>query len=101
MVKGHLDLVLLSVLRSGPLHGYAVIASMRERSGGELDLPEGTVYPALHKLERSGSVSSRWEIVDGRKRRVYELTAVGTKVLAAERREWRRFASVMSAVVGA
>lgn len=54
MVKGHLDLLLLAVLRRGPQHGYAVIAGLGELSDGAFDLPEGTVYPALHKLEVDG-----------------------------------------------
>jgi PadR family transcriptional regulator PadR len=100
MAKGHLDLLLLGVLRHGPQHGYAVITSLRETSGGEFDLPEGTVYPALHKLEKQGLVSSDWSTADGRKRRVYELTAAGRTALAEKRSEWRRFANGLNAVTG-
>ena len=65
-VKGSLDLLLLGVLRHGPAHGYAIIAALRERSAGEFDLAEGTIYPALHRLERSGLVSSSVELAQGR-----------------------------------
>jgi DNA-binding PadR family transcriptional regulator len=99
-LKGHLDLLLLSVLQDGPAHGYAVIAALRDRSEGTFDLPEGTVYPALHRLERLKLVRSRWSAVSGRRRRVYDLTAAGAKALAARRADWRQFAGGMQAVLG-
>jgi PadR family transcriptional regulator PadR len=99
MVKGHLDLLLLSVLRRGPQHGYALITSLAERSGGTFGLPEGTVYPALHKLESAGLVASEWSTIDGRKRRVYVITDQGRTALTAQRREWRLFVRGMEAVL--
>jgi PadR family transcriptional regulator, regulatory protein PadR len=78
-LKGHMDLLLLSVLADGPAHGYAVIAALRERSGEELTLPEGTVYPALHRLEAAGLLRSYWAEQAGRRRRLYELTARGRR----------------------
>jgi PadR family transcriptional regulator, regulatory protein PadR len=101
--RGQLDLLLLAVLRAGPAHGYAVIAALRDQSGGGFDLPEGTVYPALHKLERQGFVGSRWtdgpDGSGGRRRRVYELTGTGVAALGERRREWTRFASSVQAVL--
>src|SRR4051812_50080651 len=67
-VKGYLDPVVLAVLSAGPLHGYAVIEELKARSGGELDLPEGTVYPALHRLERRGLLKRGWAEAGGRPR---------------------------------
>ena len=99
-LKGHLDLLLLSVLSAGPAHGYAVVSALRERSEGTFDLPEGTIYPALHRLEDAGLLGSSWADVDGRKRRVYALTDNGAAALAAEQTEWRRFARGVQAVVG-
>lgn len=99
-LKGHLDLLLLSVLAAGPAHGYAVIAALRARSEGAFNLPEGTVYPALHRLADAGLLASDWSDVDGRKRRVYALTAKGEAALRAERTEWGRFASGVQAVLG-
>ena len=99
-IKGHLDLLLLSVLAAGPAHGYAIIAALRERSEGTFDLPEGTIYPALHRLEDAGLLSSAWADGDGRRRRVYALTSAGATALAAEQTEWRRFASGVLAVTG-
>jgi PadR family transcriptional regulator, regulatory protein PadR len=99
-LKGHLDLLLLSVLAAGPAHGYAIIAALRERSDGMFDLPEGTIYPALHRLESSGLLSSSWAEADGRRRRVYALAQAGAAALAAEQSQWRRFAHGVQAVVG-
>jgi DNA-binding PadR family transcriptional regulator len=99
-LKGHLDLLLLSVLAAGPAHGYAIIAALRDRSEGMFDLPEGTIYPALHRLEGGGLLSSSWAEADGRQRRVYALTQAGAAALAAEQTQWRRFAHGVQAVVG-
>ena len=99
-LKGHLDLLLLAVLAAGPAHGYAVISALRQRSEGTFDLPEGTVYPALHRLEDAGLLSSSWADAEGRRRRVYALTSDGEAALAAQRTEWKRFAGGVQAVVG-
>jgi len=99
-LKGHLDLLLLSVLAAGPAHGYAIITALRARSDGTFDLPEGTVYPALHRLEDAGLLTSDWAAADGRRRRVYSLTSRGEAALAAERTEWTRFASGIQTVLG-
>ena len=97
--KGYLDPLILAVLADGALHGYAVIEELKLRSGGELDLPEGTVYPALHRLERRGLLRSGWTTAEGRRRRVYRLTASGRRELAARTREWRTFARVVDGVL--
>ncbi len=98
-LRGHLDALILSVLERQPLHGYAVIEALQAVSGGALDLPTGTVYPALRRLERAGSVQSEWSTVGGRKRRTYELTTAGRKMLGAERTEWLSFAAVIEGVL--
>jgi PadR family transcriptional regulator len=100
-LKGHLDTLILSVLESAPLHGYAIIGELKRRSGGELALAEGTVYPALHRLEDAGLLASAWSDVDGRRRRVYRLTRRGRRELGAGRSEWRRFATVVDSVLTA
>ena len=100
-MRGHLDLLLLGTLRQiGPAHGYALIIGLRERSEGTFDLPEGTVYPALHRLERDGLVASRWDTAAARRRRVYWLTQAGEAAMAARRREWRAYARGVQAIVG-
>lgn len=98
-VKGSLDLLLLGVLRHGPAHGYAIIAALRDRSAGEFDLAEGTIYPALHRLERSGLVRSSVQLAQGRRRRTYALTARGRAQFATQRREWQGFVANMQAVL--
>lgn len=98
-IKGHLDLLLLAVVGDGPVHGYAVIAALREKSGGALRLPEGTVYPALHRLEAAGLLGSGWASVEGRRRRVYELTGEGRTALAGARRDWEAFSAAVRCVI--
>lgn len=100
VLKGHLDGLLLAVLEAGPAHGYAVIETLRSDSGGRFALPTGTVYPALHRLERAGLVRSGWSVVGGRRRRTYELTGAGHRALATERTRWSEFAEAMSTVLG-
>jgi DNA-binding PadR family transcriptional regulator len=98
-LKGHLDALILAVLAGGPLHGYAVIDELKRRSGGTLDLPEGTVYPALHRLEAGGMLSSAWSDGSGRRRRVYELTRRGRRELGVRRGEWQNFSRAVEAVL--
>ncbi len=98
-LKGHLDLLLLAVLAEEPMHGYAVIEALREDSGEVFDLPEGTVYPALHRLDRAGLLGSSWTEVSGRRRRVYELTARGRRALLERSRAWDEFASAVQSVL--
>lgn len=98
--KGNLDVLLLGVLSAGPGHGYDVIAALKEKSGGEFDLPEGTVYPSLHRLEDEGLLSSSWNVTQGRRRRVYRLTTAGEASLAKGRHSWERFSLGMNSVLG-
>jgi PadR family transcriptional regulator, regulatory protein PadR len=99
-VKGSLDLLLMGVLRDGPAHGYGIICALRDRSDGAFDLAEGTIYPALHRLEESGSVSSSVAVANGRRRRTYALTAAGRRAFSAQRNEWFGFVAGVTAVVG-
>ncbi|TQL70817.1 DNA-binding PadR family transcriptional regulator [Nocardioides albertanoniae] len=99
-LRGHLDSLILAVVEKQPLHGYAIIEALAARSGGELDLPTGTIYPALRRLEKAGYLDSSWSEVGGRKRRTYELSRAGHKALAAHRQEWKTFATVVSDVLG-
>lgn len=99
MLRGHVDLLLLSVLEDSPAHGYRLVESLRERSEGAFDLAEGTVYPSLYRLERKSLITSRWERVEGRRRRVYRLTTTGAAELRRHRADWHAFAHAMHAVV--
>ena len=98
-LKNNVDLLLLGVLRHAPAHGYAIIAALRERSDGEFDLAEGTIYPALHRLEQAGLVESSVEVAQGRRRRTYALTTRGRKEFASQRREFQGFVASMQAVI--
>jgi PadR family transcriptional regulator, regulatory protein PadR len=101
MLKGHLDMIVLAALSAGPAHGYAVIEEIRNRSGQAFDLPEGTVYPALHRLEEAGLLSSRWVTAEsGRRRRVYALTRRGERALDDHRVIWRKFSLAIGGLLG-
>ena len=99
-LKGHLDLLLLAVLSEGPAHGYAVIESLRNRSGGTFDLPEGTIYPALHRLEHQGLLHSSWSEDSTRRKRIYQLTSKGKQTFAIRQAEWQKFSKAINATVG-
>jgi DNA-binding PadR family transcriptional regulator len=94
-----LDPMLLTLLAEGPAHGYAVIEKLRERSGGEFDLPEGTVYPALHRLERAGLLRGAWSQSGGRRRKTYSLTRRGQTALMRRRAEWQTYADAVRSVL--
>ncbi|GAA4447235.1 helix-turn-helix transcriptional regulator [Actinokineospora soli] len=99
-LRGHLDALLLATLDGRQLHGYAIIEALQAGSGGALDLPTGTVYPALRRLERGGLLASEWSTVGGRKRRTYRLTPAGARSLAAERSAWREFTAAIDGILG-
>ena len=99
VLKGHLEMLLLATVAVEPAHGYRLVERRRARSQGEFDRAEGTVYPALHRLEASGLLSSEWSREAPRRRRVYRLTDRGKAALAEERQEWRGFARAVEAIL--
>jgi PadR family transcriptional regulator, regulatory protein PadR len=101
MLKGHLDMIVLAALAAGPAHGYTIIQEIHRRSGGAFELPEGTIYPVLHRLEKNGLLTSRWTVAEtGRRRRVYALTRRGRQALADHRAVWQRFADAIGGLFG-
>lgn len=98
-LKGHLDMLLLVVVSAGAAHGYAIVKRLAETSGGVLDLPEGTLYPALHRLEDKQLLESSWATAGGRKRRIYGITPTGAEALAKQRQEWGSFAKAVESVL--
>lgn len=100
-LKGHLDAMLLAVVADGPVHGYGIVQRLALRSHGRFELPEGTIYPALHRLEDDGLLRSRWAVIDGRRRRQYELTDRGRSALGVRSAQWREFAAAVDQVLGA
>lgn len=97
---GQLDMLLLAALAQGPAHGYGVIARLRDDSGGFFSMPEGTIYPALHRLAAAGLVASTDEFVAGKRRRTYALTDAGVARLDARRAEWTAFSTLVSRMIG-
>ena len=92
-------MLLLAALGSQPMHGYAIIEYVRQASSGQFDYAEGTIYPALRRLEDDGLVGSRWSETDGRRRRVYDISPRGKKALSNHRRQWEHFTKGVQAVL--
>jgi DNA-binding PadR family transcriptional regulator len=99
-VNGTVELMLLAVIDEGPSYGYEITQSVLSRSGGRFDLREGSLYPALHRLERSKLLQSYWTEYDGRRRKYYRLTPSGRKALASRRSEWQSFSEGVRGVLG-
>jgi transcriptional regulator len=100
LLQGTLDLIILQTLRWGPRHGYGLAQMIRAGSGDLLQVDTGSLYPALHRLEKQGAIAAGWEVSENRQRvRVYRLTAAGRKRLAAERSKWEQIAAVMAGLM--
>jgi PadR family transcriptional regulator len=100
-LKGSLPLLVLKLLgRRGPLHGYAIATQIESMSDEMLRVEEGSLYPALHRLEEAGGIRARWTTTDtGRRARVYEITAVGRKQLDSEELHWKNVTSAVGKVL--
>lgn len=98
--KGTLPTLILEALAHGPSHGYRIAQQIKERSEGVLDFREGTLYPALHKLESEGLVESYEEVEKGRPRRYYRITKSGRAALAKDRAEWRQLSRAVTSILG-
>jgi len=91
LMRGSLDLMVLSVLANQRQYGYAIQKQIREASRGQVQLPAGTLYPLLHRLEGDRVIRSRWDQTTGRDRKWYEITASGRKQLAAQAKQWQSY----------
>ena len=98
--KGTLPTLILETLANQPSHGYRIAQRIKERSQGVLDFREGTLYPALHKLENEGLVESYEGVEKGRPRRYYRITKSGRGTLAKDRAEWRQLSRAMTTILG-
>jgi PadR family transcriptional regulator PadR len=100
-LQGSLDLLVLKILSRRPrLHGYAIMSAIEEWSGDVLRAEEGSLYPALHRMEEAGWIRAEWIVKDtGRRARIYELTAAGKKQLAAEESRWQAVTSAVNRVL--
>jgi transcriptional regulator len=100
LVLGTLDLLLLKILALQPLHGWAIALRLRSLSGEVLQVSEGALYPALHKLEQEGWVRSEWKVTENNRRaKFYALTRLGRRQLEAEAANWQRLSAAITQVV--
>jgi|SRR6185437_9757160 len=99
-VKGTLPVLILEAIARTPSHGYRIAQEIKERSKGVLDFKEGTLYPALHKLESEGMVESYEETENARPRRYYRITRAGRTALARDRKEWREVSQAVTMILG-
>jgi transcriptional regulator len=100
LLTGALEMMMLEVLSQGPSYGYEIVQTVLTRSGGHFELKEGSLYPALHRLERQKLLGSYWTEYEGRRRKYYKLTAAGRKALAARRAQWQAFTQGVNGVMG-
>jgi len=100
LVQGTLDLLVLRALAAGPMHGYGIATTIRERTHGELAVEDAALYQAVHRLDRQGLVDAEWRPSDNNRRaRYYTLTPAGRKRLREETANWRRYARAVEAVL--
>jgi len=100
LVQGTLDMLILKTLSRGPMHGYAISQSIQQISDEVLRVEEGSLYPALHRLELDGLIDSEWgQSENNRRAKYYKLTAEGRKRLSRESSEWRRLAEAIARVM--
>jgi DNA-binding PadR family transcriptional regulator len=100
LLSGTMETLLLEVISGGPTYGYEISQSVLDRSRGYFEITEGSLYPALHRLERQKFLESFWKEADGRGRKYYRLTPAGRTALAAKKKEWRQFASGVQGILG-
>ena len=99
-LQGTLDLLVLKTLARGPQHGYGIVAHLQTVSDSALRVEEGSLYPALHRMEQAGWISASWEVTSSNRRaRVYRLTRAGQKQLDAEEAKWRRLSEAVGRVL--
>jgi PadR family transcriptional regulator PadR len=102
LLQGTLDLLVLQTLTWGPQHGYGIAHAIRAGSRETLQVDTGSLYPALHRLEREGAVASEWKVSENKQRvKVYRLTTAGRKKLSQERSRWERLLEAMAGVLDA
>lgn len=102
LLQGTLDLLVLKSLLAGPLHGWGISKRLRAMSREAFEVGQGSLYPALYRLEERGWIEAEWATSDeGRRARFYTLTPAGKKQFAAERTAWRHFAAAIEAVLSA
>jgi PadR family transcriptional regulator PadR len=100
LLKGSISLLLLHLLSRGEMYGYEILQEASRRSANTFDLKEGTLYPALHQLEKKGQIKSEWRLADnGRERKYYSLTAKGRKAAASYEKQWQQLTGAIAAIL--
>jgi transcriptional regulator len=100
LLQGTLDMLILKAVSLGPLHGYGVLLRIQQISSGQLEIQQGSLYPALYRLEHQGWIASEWgESDNNRKAKFYQLTAAGRKQLRAESEKWNRMAGLIGSIL--
>jgi PadR family transcriptional regulator, regulatory protein PadR len=100
LIQGTLDMLILKAVSLGPLHGYGVLLRIQQISGEQLEIQQGSLYPALYRLEHQGAISSEWgESENNRRAKYYQLTAAGKAQLDAETEKWNRMAGVIAGIL--
>jgi PadR family transcriptional regulator, regulatory protein PadR len=100
LLQGTLDMLILKAVSLGPLHGYGVLLRIQQISGGQLEIQQGSLYPALYRLEHQGWIASEWgESENNRKAKFYQLTAAGRKQLRVESEKWNRMAGMIGTIL--
>jgi PadR family transcriptional regulator PadR len=101
LLKGNTPTLVLAVLNDGPMHGYGIAREIERRSNNALKFKEGTLYPALHALERDGMITGEWRREhEGRERKVYQITPAGRAALVSRTKAWNRFSAAIERVIG-
>ncbi len=102
LLPGTLDLLILKAVSLGPLHGYGILLRIGQISANSLDIPQGSLYPALYRLEHQGLIAAEWGVSDNNRRaKYYSLTPAGRRRLREETAGWNRFASAIAAALNA
>jgi DNA-binding PadR family transcriptional regulator len=100
MRKGSTDLLILNLLMKRPMYGYEISQHLERLSGGYFGMKEGLLYPALHRMQQKGWLSTEWQTVDGRRRKYYALTRFGKEALGEQAAEWKTFLDNLSPLLG-
>lgn len=100
LLWGMVDTLILQVLSESPSYGYEIVQTVLGRSRGYFEITEGSLYPALHRLERQKLLASYWQEADGRERKYYKLTPAGKTALASRKREWEEFSAGVQGILG-
>src|SRR5581483_10324788 len=99
LLQGTLDMLVLKIVALGPIHGYGIAQRINQISKEVLEVQQGSLYPALHRLEKKGLLQAEWREVNGREAKFYSLTKAGTKQLDAEQENWHRLAGAVGMIL--